>query len=161
MPPNAIRLTNVQSGPALDEIRVLFLEYARGLDFNLCFQNFEKELEELPGVYKSPQGRLVLCEVDDKTAGCIALKPLEAGACEMKRLFVRPEFRGLRLGARLAQHIVDEARSIGYSVMRLDTIRGTMDNAIHLYASLGFKEIPPYYKNPIPNAFYMELNLLG
>jgi ribosomal protein S18 acetylase RimI-like enzyme len=154
-------LTNVQSGPLLDVIRQLFLEYARGLDFNLCFQNFDKELAGLPGPYAMPRGRLVLCEVDDKAAGCIALKPLESGVCEMKRLFLRPEFRGKGLGPLLTQHIIDEARVIGYSAMRLDTIRGTMDNAIALYASLGFKEIPPYYSNPIANAFYMELKLLG
>jgi len=152
-------LTNVQSGPLLDVIRQLFLEYARGLDFNLCFQNFDKELAGLPGPYAMPRGRLVLCEVDDKAAGCIALKPLESGVCEMKRLFVRPEFRGRHLGTTLAQHIVNEARSIGYSVMRLDTIRGTMDNAIALYSSLGFREISAYYSNPVPNAYYMELDL--
>jgi len=137
----------------------LFLEYARALDFNLCFQNFEQELEQLPGPYGSPRGRLVLCEVDSRFAACIALKPLESGVCELKRLFVRPEFRGRRLGKRLAEHVIREAREIGYTTMRLDTIRGTMDNAIALYESLGFKEIPPYYNNPIPNAFFMELTL--
>ena len=154
-----IRLSHIQSGPSLKEIRALFLEYAQSLHFNLCFQNFEKELEELPGVYSLPLGRLVLCEVGMKPAGCIALKPLETGVCEMKRLFVRPEFRGRHLGTTLAQHIVNEARSIGYSVMRLDTIRGTMDNAIALYSSLGFREISAYYSNPVPNAYYMELDL--
>lgn len=154
-----IRLTHIQSGPALEELRALFLEYARGLNFNLCFQNFDKELQELPGAYGVPRGRLILCEVGGKPAGCIALKPLEPGVCEMKRLFVRPEFRGRQLGLKLAQHIINEARALGYSAMRLDTIRGTMDNAIALYQSLGFKEIPAYYSNPIENAFYMELKL--
>ena len=154
-----IRLTHIQSGPALEQIRALFLEYARGLNFNLCFQNFEKELEELPGPYGLPHGRLILCEVDENPAGCIALKPIEPGICEMKRLFVRPEFRGTRLGLKLTYYIISEARAIGYTNMRLDTIRGMMDNAIALYESLGFREIPAYYHNPIPNACYMELKL--
>ena len=154
-----IRLTHVQSGPALEDIRALFLEYARGLNFNLCFQNFDRELEELPGPYGLPHGRLILCEVDGRPAGCIAVKPLGSGVCELKRLFVRSEFRRRKLGLNLTQHIIDEARSIGYTVMRLDTIRGTMDNAIALYESVGFREIPAYYHNPIPNAFYMELRL--
>ena len=154
-----IRLTHVQSGPALEDIRTLFLEYAGGLNFNLCFQNFDRELEELPGAYGLPHGRLILCEVDGRPAGCIAVKPLGSGVCELKRLFVRPEFRRRKLGLKLTQHIIEEARSIGYSVMRLDTIRGTMDNAIALYESVGFREIPAYYHNPIPNAFYMELRL--
>jgi ribosomal protein S18 acetylase RimI-like enzyme len=154
-----VRFTHIQSGEALEEIRALFLEYARGLNFNLCFQNFDKELAELPGPYNLPRGRLILGQIDGRTAGCIALKPLEPGICEMKRLFVRPEFRWKHIGLKLARHIVDEARVIGYSAMRLDTIRGTMDNAIGLYASLGFREIPAYYVNPIPNAYYMQLDL--
>jgi len=156
-----VRLIQVESGPALELIRSLFLEYAQSLDFNLCFQNFDLELRELPGVYRPPHGRLILCEVDENPAGCIALKSIDSGICEMKRLFVRPEFRGHRLGVQLAEHIINEARMIGYSAMRLDTIRGRMDNAIALYASLGFREIPPYYKNPVPNAYYMELRLNG
>jgi ribosomal protein S18 acetylase RimI-like enzyme len=154
-----ICLIPVESGPPIEEIRALFLEYARSLDFNLCFQNFEQELRQLPGAYGSPHGRLVLCEVDGKAAGCVGLKPLDAGACELKRLFVRPEYRGLGLGSKLARHIIEEARAMGYSVMRLDTIRGTMDNAIALYASLGFQETAPYYSNPIPDAYFMELSL--
>jgi putative acetyltransferase len=154
-----VRLTHIQSGPAIEKIRELFLEYARSLDFNLCFQHFDEELEDLPGIYGLPHGRLILCEVEGRSAGCIALKKLVPGVCELKRLFVRPEFRGRHLGVQMARHIIDEARNIGYSVMRLDTIRGRMDNAIALYASLGFVEIPPYYDNPIPNAFYMELKL--
>ena len=154
-----VRLIQVESGIALEEIRALFLEYAQSLDFKLCFQNFDLELRDLPGIYKPPQGRLVLCEVNGKPAGSIALKPLEPGICEMKRLFVRPALRGHRLGLKLAEHIINEARTIGYTSMRLDTIQGRMDNAIALYESLGFREIPPYYENPIPNAFYMELRL--
>ena len=155
----AMRFTHVESGAELEQIRALFLEYAQALDFNLCFQNFDKELQELPGIYSPPHGRLILCNVDGRAAGCIALKPLEPRVCEMKRLFVRPEFRGRQLGLKLAVRLLDDARQIGYSLMRLDTIRGSMDNAIALYESLGFKEIPPYYENPIPNALYMELKM--
>jgi ribosomal protein S18 acetylase RimI-like enzyme len=154
-----IRLEHIQSGPAIDDIRALFLEYARGLNFNLCFQNFDSELEQLPGIYGMPDGRLVLCQVNGQPAGCIALKPLDPGICEMKRLFVRGEFRGRGLGLKLTSHIISEARLIGYRAMRLDTIKGTMDHAIALYESVGFREIPAYYNNPIPNAFYMELRL--
>jgi putative acetyltransferase len=154
-----IRLVDVEAGAGLEEIRALFLEYASALNFNLCFQNFDKELQELPGAYARPAGRLILCEVAGQPAGCIALKALGSGICEMKRLFVRPEFRGRHLGATLARHLIIEAKQMGYTAMRLDTIRGTMDNAIALYQSLGFKEIPPYYANPIPDAFYMELQL--
>jgi ribosomal protein S18 acetylase RimI-like enzyme len=156
---DVVRLTHIQSGPALDEIRSLFLEYARGLHFDLCFQNFDEELAALPGPYSMPSGRLFLCEVNERAAACIALKPLEPGVCEMKRLYVRPEFRGRHLGLMLARHIVNEGRQAGYSKMRLDTIRGTMDNAIALYSSIGFHEIPAYYDNPVPNAYYMELDL--
>jgi len=154
-----IEFIQVESGPALDQIRALFLEYAKSLDFNLCFQNFDKELRELPGEYALPHGRLILCEFNGKPAGCIALKPLEPGLCEMKRLYVRPESRGSQLGFKLATHLIDEARRAGYTSMRLDTIRGSMDKAIALYRCLGFKEIPPYYPNPIPNALFLELAL--
>ena len=154
-----IEFIQVESGPALDQIRALFLEYAKSLDFNLCFQNFDTELRELPGEYALPHGRLILCEFNGKPAGCIALKPLEPGICEMKRLYVRPESRGSQLGSKLATHLIDEARRAGYTSMRLDTIRGSMDKAIALYRSLGFKEIPPYYANPIPNALFLELAL--
>jgi putative acetyltransferase len=156
---NAIRMTHVQDGPKLEDIRALFLEYAQALNFNLCFQNFENELRELPGAYGMPLGRLILCEVDREAAACVALKPLEQGACEMKRLFVRPAFRGKQLGEALVQRVTDEARTIGYSRIRLDTIKGTMDHAIALYLRLGFREIAPYYENPIPNACYLELKL--
>jgi putative acetyltransferase len=156
---NLIELIDVYSGSGIGEIRGLFLEYARSLDFSLCFQSFDRELGELPGPYSPPGGRLILCQYDGAPAGCIALKRLEPGICEMKRLYVRPEFRGYRLGLKLATHLIDEARRAGYTRMRLDTIRGTMQKAIELYQSLGFREISPYYDNPLPQALYMELEL--
>ncbi len=154
-----VELIHVRRGPRIDEIRALFLEYAKSLDFNLCFQSFDRELLELPGEYAPPDGRLILCTFDGKAAGCIALKRLEPRICEMKRLYVRPEFRGHQLGAKLANYLIEEALHAGYTSMRLDTIAGKMDPAIALYRSLGFREIPPYYDNPIPDALYMELSL--
>jgi putative acetyltransferase len=154
-----IHVESVGQGSYIDEIRALFLEYARSLNFSLCFQSFEQELGELPGPYAPPGGRLILCKVDGATAGCIALKKLEPAVCEMKRLYVRPEFRGHRLGLRLTTHLIDEARAAGYARMRLDTIPESMENAVKLYRSLGFKKIPPYYENPLPQALYMELDL--
>lgn len=155
----AIELIYVEAGIHIDEIRDLFLEYARSLDFDLCFQSFDKELLELPGPYAPPRGRLILCRVDGSPAGCIAVKPIGDEVCEMKRLFVRPHFRGKGIGFKLASQLIEDARRIGYSAMRLDTIAGKMAPAIALYRSLGFKEIPPYYDNPIPNAAYFELKL--
>jgi ribosomal protein S18 acetylase RimI-like enzyme len=150
---------NIESGPEIEEIRGLFLEYAQSLNFSLCFQNFDKELRDLPGDYALPHGRLILCQFDGKAAGCVALKRLEPQVCEMKRLYVRPEFRGHQIGRKLALHLIEEARRAGYTAMRLDTVRGTMDPAIGLYRSLGFKEIPAYYKSPIPDALFLELDL--
>ena len=152
-----VELLHVESGPALNDIRALFVEYGQSLSFNLCFQSFDEELRNLPGAYAPPRGRLILARVDGAPAGCIALKPLEPQVCEMKRLYVRPPFRGLHLGAALATHVIDEARHAGYVSMRLDTITGAMDHAIALYRSMGFREIPPYYPNPVPNASYFEL----
>jgi ribosomal protein S18 acetylase RimI-like enzyme len=156
---DVLDLAYVESGPQLEEIRRLFLEYARSLDFNLCFQNFDKELQDLPGPYAPPQGRLILCRLNGAAAGCIALKPLGNGLCEMKRLFVRPEFRGKSIGLKLATRLIEDAQQIGYPTMRLDTIAGKMDPAIALYRRLGFKEIPPYYENPVPGAAFFELIL--
>lgn len=154
-----VEFVHVESGPDIDEIRALFQEYAESLNFNLCFQSFEKELKGLPGAYALPAGRLVLCKFDGRPAGCIALKQLEPRICEMKRLYVRPEFRGHQLGRKLAEHLIAEARRGRYRLMRLDTVPGSMDQAIALYRSIGFKEIPPYYDNPVPGAIFMELGL--
>jgi len=143
----------------LAEVRGLFLEYAQSLGFSLCFQGFDKELAELPGMYSPPDGRLLLATVDDQAAGCAGLHKLESGVCEMKRLYVRPAFRGSGLARRLATTTIAEARGIGYKKMRLDTIVGKMDRAIELYRQLGFREIEPYRPNPIQGALYMELTL--
>jgi putative acetyltransferase len=139
--------------------RTLFEEYAESLGFSLCFQNFDHELKSLPGNYAPPDGRLLLALENDQLAGCIALRKLGDGVCEMKRLFVRPACRATGLGRFLAESIIDEARKLGYTHMRLDTIPGKMDKAIALYQSIGFVEIEPYCQNPVEGAKFMELKL--
>ncbi len=143
----------------IEEARSLFLEYGRSLGFSLCFQSFDEELKNLPGAYGPPSGRLLLARYWDHAAGCIALRKLEAGICEMKRLYVRPEDRGLGLGRMLVERLIAEARSIGYERMRLDTIASAMQDAIALYRRLGFVEIAPYSSIPIDGALWMELPL--
>jgi ribosomal protein S18 acetylase RimI-like enzyme len=136
----------------------LFIEYASSLGFNLCFQSFDEELKSLPGKYSPPEGNLLLAFYDEKPAGCIAMRKLEPGICGMKRLFVKPEFRGLKIGKFLAENIINDAYNKGYLKMRLDTL-STMLAARNLYTHLGFKEIAPYCYNPIEGAVYMELEL--
>ena len=140
-------------------MRELFLEYAQSLGVNLCFQNFEVELAELPGHYAPPGGRLLLAEYEGHLAGCVALHEWEPGVCEMKRLYLRPAFRGKRLGRVIAETIIAEAKNIGYQRMRLDTIEPIMKDAVEMYRKLGFREIAPYRPNPIAGAMYMELKL--
>ena len=152
-------ITPADSPRQIEQARVLFQEYAASLGFHLCFQSFDKELAELPGDYAPPDGRLLMVEHEGKIAGCVALHKLSDGICEMKRLYVRPEFRGKALGRALAEQVIQEAREIGYARMRLDTIVGKMDAAIALYRELGFTEVPPYRENPIAGAIYMELKL--
>jgi GNAT superfamily N-acetyltransferase len=143
----------------IEAARTLFEEYAASLGFSLCFQNFDQELKNLPGDYSPPSGRLLLAIEDEQLAGCIALRKLEPRVCEMKRLFVRPAHRATGLGRFLAESVIDEARKLGYTHMRLDTIPGKMDKAIALYQSIGFVEIDPYCENPVEGAKFMELNL--
>jgi ribosomal protein S18 acetylase RimI-like enzyme len=142
----------------LPEVRALLQEYAAAIGFDLCFQDFDRELRDLPGDYAPPPGRLLLAVDAGGAVGCVALRRLDAQTSEMKRLYVRPRARGSRLGRGLAQAVIAEARRIGYARMRLDTVP-SMKEAIVLYRSLGFREIPPYRPNPIPGALFMELEL--
>lgn len=143
----------------IGQARQLFREYEAWIEVDLCFQSFEKELAGLPGDYAAPDGRLLLAFEKGELAGCIALRKRERGVCEMKRLFVRPEFHGKGIGRQLVDAIVREAREIGYRKMRLDTLPPKMNKAIAIYQSLGFVEIEPYYENPVPGAKFMELAL--
>ena len=155
-----LRIFQANSDEDVRQARALFEEYAAGLGISLCFQNFDRELANLPGDYAPPDGRLLLAKEGDQLAGCIAMRKLEPGVCEMKRLFLRPSYRGRGLGRILVESIIDEARRLGYTHMRLDTLPGRMDQAIGLYQSIGFVEIEPYYENPVEGAKFMQLQLV-
>jgi len=153
-----VRIVSADTPFAIGSVRMLFQEYSSSLGFDLDFQNFDGELAALPGDYTPPSGCLLLAYVDQEPAGCVALRRFDHGICEMKRLYVRPAFRGLHIGRSLAEAVIAEARMMGYTTMRLDTL-ASMSAARSLYRSLGFKEIAPYRFNPIDGAVYMECNL--
>lgn len=146
----------------MDAVGEVMREYADGIGVDLCFQQFDRELASLPGEYGAPRGALLLARVDGQVAGCCALRPLDRAdypnAAEMKRLYVRPGFRGTGLGRRLAEAALDAARQRGYACVLLDTL-SDMEAARALYEDLGFEEIPPYYHNPIPGAHYLKADL--
>lgn len=152
-------LTQVESPAQIAQARELFLEYAESLGFSLCFQSFDQELAGLPGDYTPPEGRLLVAEYRSQLAGCVALHRLQSDICEMKRLYLRAQFRGRGLGRVLAEAVIADARAIGYRKMRLDTVEPVMPNAVAMYRRLGFVEIEPYRPNPIDGALYMELEL--
>jgi ribosomal protein S18 acetylase RimI-like enzyme len=158
LPSNTIVAIVSADDPRVVEARMLLLEYTESLDVDLSFQNFDQELREFPGGYLPPSGALLLATRSGKLTGSVAMRQLDAEACEMKRLYVRPGSRGLGVGRALAVAVIDAARDRGYRQMRLDTLAG-MDDAQGLYRTLGFREIGAYYENPVPGTRYLELDL--
>jgi len=152
--PNPV-IRSVASPDDIVIVRALFQEYARELAVDLCFQGFAAECASLPGAYAPPRGRLLLAEVDGQDVGCVALRPLDGSTAEMKRLYVRPAWRATGLGRRLATTVIAEAAALGYQRLRLDTLP-SMRAAIAMYRALGFREIDPYYPNPVAGALFLE-----
>ena len=157
--PGTLTITEAQSPADIIAVRTLFTEYASWLGFSLAYQNFDEELASLPGRYSGATGRLLLARVDEAPAACGAIRRLEDSVCEIKRLFVRPAFRGLGLGRALVEKLISDARDLGYSTMRLDTVAEKMGDAVRLYKALGFHEIPAYYPNAPAGTIYLELRL--
>jgi ribosomal protein S18 acetylase RimI-like enzyme len=153
-----IQIAEAHAGRNLQEVRKLFEEYAASLEISLDFQDFDNELANLPGSYVPPAGCLLIAFWQGQAAGCVALQKIRNGICEMKRLYIRPPLRGLKIGRALAEAVIKKAREIGYARMRLDTLP-SMERATTLYAALGFRQIEPYRYNPIEGTAFMELKL--
>ena len=157
-----IEITTPRQPEELDALRAILRDYAAALGVDLCFQGFDVELANLPGAYIAPRGALLTAIFNGTLAGCCALRPLNnvdyPNACEMKRLFVRPKFRGLGIGRLLAEAILDAARQVGYTNLLLDTL-SDMETARALYHDLGFEDVPPYYHNPISGSHYLKVKL--
>lgn len=156
---NTVEIRQAESEIEIASTRELFREYEQWLGLDLCFQGFEDELKNLPGKYAPPDGRLYLAYADGDLAGCIALRSLADSVCEMKRLFVRGEYRGRQIGRFLIERVIEDAKKIGYGSMRLDTFPPKMGKAVQLYEACGFHEIAPYYDNPNEGVLFMELAL--
>ncbi|HMS39881.1 MAG TPA: GNAT family N-acetyltransferase [Pyrinomonadaceae bacterium] len=151
-----LKIIQAETPEQIEQARKLFREYEAWFEIKLCFQNFDEEVANLPGKYSAPDGRLFLAFADENLAGCIALRKLEDKICEMKRLFVKNEFRGQKIGVALIEKIIEEAQKIGYEKMRLDTFPPKMSKAVSLYESYGFREIAPYYHNPFGETLFLE-----
>jgi ribosomal protein S18 acetylase RimI-like enzyme len=156
--PDSIKIIRAETSPHIESIRALFREYEAFLRVDLSFQDFENELSGLPGKYAPPRGDLLLAVVNHEPAGCVGVRELSGDICEMKRLYVRPAFKNMGLGRQLAREIIEVAADLGYLRMRLDTLE-TLENAMRLYLSLGFKKIDPYYHNPLKGVVYLEIPL--
>lgn len=152
-----IEIAEAKTASEIEHIRRLFRAYATWLNVDLCFQDFENELATLPGLYAEPRGRLLLARAGREVAGCVGLRPLEDGICEMKRLWTEPGFGGRGIGRCLAETIVEAGRKLGYRSMRLDTMPERLKAAQHIYRTLGFKRIPDYYHNPLDGVVMYEL----
>jgi putative acetyltransferase len=151
-----IEIRQAESEGDMEDARSIFREYERWLGMSLCFQSFEEEVATLPGRYAPPHGRLYLARIDGEIAGCVALRKLEDGVCEMKRLYLRESARGKGVGLALIEKLIEDAKAIGYMRMRLDTHPPKMGKAVSIYEAHGFREIPPYYENPHGNVLFME-----
>jgi ribosomal protein S18 acetylase RimI-like enzyme len=155
---STIEIRAADDDESVSQVRLLFKEYASLLGVDLSFQDFARELAELPGAYVPPGGTLLLAFRDRRLAGCVAMRPFGKGTCEMKRLYVRHPFRGKGVGRRLAAAVIEKAHEAGYRRIQLDTLPW-MDEAVALYRGLGFREIEPYRPNPIEGAIFMQLDL--